>query len=207
MGLSLVTAPATEPLSLPEAKAHVRVDSDDENDLIRTLIITAREFVESFTHRALITQTWDLQLDGFPATWSTVQIDARQVDSGAIRFPIPPLQSVTSLSYIDTAGVTQTWAAANYTVDNPQGPKASRGRLVPAWSLYYPVTRTVPNAVTVRFIAGYGDAPLVPSSLKAAMKLLIGNWWLNREAGEIIRGSADILPFGVEPLLWPYKAF
>ncbi len=120
--------------------------------------------------------------------------------------PGPPLVSVTSINYVATSGTTTLWDPANYTVDNPQGPKARVGRIVPAWSIYYPVTRTVPNAVTVRFTAGYGDAPLVPASLKAAMKLLLGNWWLNREAGEIIRGSADVLPFGVEALLWPYKA-
>lgn len=207
MALSLVTAPATEPLSLAEAKAHLRVDQDDENDLIATLVIAAREYVETHTHRALITQTWDYQLDGFPAMWSTVDVDARQVHTGAIWFPKPPLLSVTSLTYVDTAGVTQTWDAGNYTVDAPAGPKARMGRLVPAWSLYYPVARTVPNAVTVRFVAGYGGAALVPASLKAGMKLLIGNWWLNREAGQIVRGSADILPFGVDALLWPYKSF
>ncbi len=170
-------------------------------------ITAARQYVERFTHRALITQTWDLQLDGFPLTWSTVQIDARQVDGGAIWVPKPPLVSVTSVSYVDTNGVTQVWAPTNYTVDAPQGETARMGRVVPAWSIYYPVTRTVPNAATVRFVAGYGSAAAVPSAMKSAMKLLIGNWYLNREAGEIIRGSADVLPFGVDALLWPFKAF
>jgi uncharacterized phiE125 gp8 family phage protein len=170
-------------------------------------ITSAREFVESFTHRALITQTWDLQLDGFPLNWSTIQVDVRQVDGGAIWIPKPPLISVTSVIYVATDGSTPTWAASNYTVDAPQGEKARMGRLVPAWSIYYPVTRSVPNAATVRFVAGYGAAAAVPSALKSAMKLLIGNWYLNREAGEIIRGSADVLPFGVEALLWPFKAF
>lgn len=170
-------------------------------------ISAARLFAESFTHRALITQTWDLQLDGFPANWSTVYIDTRQVDGGAIWIPKPPLTSVTSVSYVDTSGATQVWASTNYTVDAPQGPTARMGRVVPAWSLYYPVTRSVPNAATVRFIAGYGAASAVPPALKSAMKLLIGNWYVNREAGQIIRGSADVLPFGVAELLWPFKSF
>ncbi len=170
-------------------------------------ITAARSFVESFTHRQLITATWDLQLDGFPATWSTVSVETRQVDGGAIWIPKPPLVSITSVSYVDTSGATQVWASSNYTVDNPQGPTARLGRVVPAWSIYYPVTRTVPNAATVRFVAGYGAASAVPSGMKAAMKLLIGNWYVNREAGQIIRGSADILPFGVESLLWPFKSF
>ena len=163
-------------------------------------LVAARQFAETYTHRALITQTWDLQLDGFPA-WSGLTSD------GGLELPKPPLVSVTSVSYVDTAGVTQTWAASNYTVDAPAGPWARMGRVVPGWSLYYPVARTVPNAVTVRFVAGYGAASAVPPPIKAAMKLLIGNWWMNREAGAIVRASADILPFGVDALLWPFKAF
>ncbi len=197
MALSLVTAPATEPLTLAEAKSHLKSDVTDEDALIDGLIRSAREYVETFTHRALITQTWDLRLEGFPSSF----------EASAIWLPKPPLVSVTSISYVDTAGATQTWASSNYTVDAPAGPWARMGRIVPAWSIYFPVTRSVPNAVTVRFVAGYGAATAVPSSMKSAMKLLIGNWWANREAGAIFRGSADILPFGVEPLLWPYKAF
>lgn len=207
MSLTLVTGPATEPLTLSDAKLHLRVDAPDEDALIDILIRAARETVESYTHRALITQTWDYKLDGFPLGWSTIDFDTRHVDSGAIWLPNPPLVSVTSVSYVDSNGTTQTWASSNYTVDNPQGPHARMGRIVPAWSIYYPVTRSVPNAVTVRYVAGYGNASAVPSSIKAAMKLLIGNWWLNREAGQIVRGSADVLPFGLEMLLWPYKAF
>lgn len=209
MALSLVTAPATEPLTLLQAKTHCRLDLDThaEDGLIQDLLVASREFCEAFTHRAFITQTWDLQLDGFPANWSTVYVDARQVDGGAIWIPKPPLVSVTSVTYVDTNGATQTWAPSNYTVDAPQGPMARPGRVVPAWSIYYPVTRSVPNAATVRFVAGYGAAAAVPKAITAAMKLLLGNWTLNREAGQIIRGSADILPFGVAELLWPYKAF
>jgi len=160
----------------------------------------ARGLCETITHRAFIAQTWDLKLDGF-LNYSAV------TGSGAIWFPKAPLISVTSLNYIDTNGATQTWAASNYTVDAPTGPTARQGRLTPAWSIYYPVARTVPNAVVVRFVAGYGAAAAVPAPIKSAMKLLIGNWYKNREAGQIIRGSADILPFGVDALLWPFKSF
>lgn len=202
MALSLVTAPATEPLSLAEAKAQLRVDTDDENDLILTLIGAAREYGETFTHRAFITQTWDLQLDGFP-----FQVLDTNSATGAIVIPKPPCTSVTSITYVDMQGVTQTWDPTLWTLDNPQGPKARPARIVPAYFQIYPVTRWVPNAATVRFKAGYGDASTVPFAIKAAMKLLIGNWWVNREAGQIVRGSADVLPFGVDPLLWAYKAF
>jgi uncharacterized phiE125 gp8 family phage protein len=201
MSLSLVTAPATEPLTLAEVRAHLRVTVADEDDLLASLIVAAREYAETFTHRAFLAQTWDLQLDGFPQCFSTLD------GAGSIWVPKAPLVSVTSLSYVDTAGVTQVWPASNFTVDAPVGPKARPGRLTPAYAVYYPVTRRVPNAVTVRFVAGYGTAAAaVPASIKAAMKLLIGNWWINRDAAALVRASADVLPFGVDALLWPYKA-
>ncbi len=201
MSLFLVTEPAVEPLSLAEAKAHCKVDVDDENDLIDTLIIAARQTVETFTHRALITQTWALKLDDFPDWRTSASAWA------AIVLPLPPTQSITSITYLDLNGATQTWDPTFYDTDLPVGPRASPGRVLPAYQQIYPVTRQVPNAVTVTFVAGYGLAVAVPAAMKAAMKLLVGNLWLNREAGQIIRGSADILPFGVDALLWPFKAF
>lgn len=167
-------------------------------------ITAARQWVETFTHRALITQTWDLQLDGFP--WQTLSGDSG-LGTGAILVPKPPCQSVASITYVDMQGVTQTWTSTLYTVDNPQGPWARPARIVPAYFEIYPVTRWIPNAATVRFVAGYGAAAAVPAPIKAAMKLLVGNWWKNREGAAIIRASADILPFGVTELLWPFKAF
>lgn len=194
MSLSLVTAPAEEPLTVAEAKLHVKA-GDDEDDLIDTLITAARELAESYTHRFFVTQTWDERLRDFPS-WQD-----------AIAVPGPPLQSVTSVTYVDPGGATQTWSPSLYLVDNPQGAHARPGRLEPVFGQIYPVTRRQLNAVTIRFVAGYGAASAVPGGLKAAMKLLIGNWWRNREAGQIIRGSADVLPFGVEALLWPFKAW
>lgn len=159
-------------------------------------ITAARQYCETFTHRAFITQTWDLAQDVFPGGFDSLWI------------PKPPLVSVTSVSYVDQPGVTQTWSASLYTVDAPVGPEARKGRLYPAYLQIYPVTRAIENAVTVRFVAGYGAAASsVPAPIKAAMKLLIGNWWMNREAAVIARASADVLPLGVEALLWPFKAF
>ncbi len=167
----------------------------------------ARMFCERFTHRSLITTTWDLGLDAFPWYAPAGYTTEAQIGANAIWLPQAPLQSVTSVSYVDTNGDTQVWSASNYTVDTPSGPTAGPGRVIPAWSLYYPVTRTVPNAVTVRFVAGYGAAGTVPAPIKSAMKLLIGLWYANREAGVLERASADILPMGVDALLWPYKVF
>lgn len=180
---------------MDEAKAHLRVDVDDENLLIDTLRQAARELVETITQRALITQTWDLKLDDFPWWYEPIWV------------PKPPIASITSVTYVDQGGTTQTWSPTLYTTDLPTGPHARAGRIDPAFQQIYPVTRFIPNSVTVRFVAGYGAASDVPAGLRAAMKLLIGNWYMNREAGAIVRASADILPFGVDALLWPFKSF
>jgi len=154
-------------------------------------ISTARQYAETFTHRSLITQTWDLKLDGFP--------------SGDIWLPRAPLVSVTSVSYTDTAGAPQTWAATNYSVDALVGPECGPGRVIPNYGVYYPSTYGAPNCVTVRFVAGYGAAAAVPAGIKSAMKLLIGHWHTNREA-VTVAGMTEV-PLAVNALLWPYKAF
>ncbi len=154
---------------------------------------TAREWCETFTHRAFITQTWDDKRGAFPAC---------QV----LELPKAPLISVTSVGYVDTAGVAQTWSAALYTVDAPAGPKACAGQIVPVFGESFPVTRGVINAVTIRFVAGYGAAAAVPASIKTAMKLLIAHWYEHRESVNVGNISSEI-PLGVTALLWPYKSF
>src|SRR4029077_18050283 len=103
------------------------------NDLFNTWRAAAREYGETVTHRAFITQTWDDVRDGFPGS------------DEAIWLPRPPLISVTSVTYIDTAGATQTWSASLYTVIAPAGPKASPGAIVPNYGQIFPATLDVPN--------------------------------------------------------------
>ena len=189
MSLSLVTAPATEPITYEQAKAHLRVDTDDEFDLIDNLIKASRQYCETFTHRAFITQTWDDKRDGFPS------------DEESITLPLAPLISVTSVTYTSTAGVLTTWASTNYTVDAPVGPEAERGRIIPVYGVSYPSVRDIENAVTIRFIAGYGGASSVPAGIKTAMKLLVEHGW-GRSPGD-----AALLKAGAEAFLWPFKSW
>jgi len=187
VSLSLVTAPAVEPVSLADAKGQLRLSLADDDALITALIVAAREYVETFTHRALITQTWDDTRDAFPG-------------DDVIWLPKAPLVSVTSVTYVDSNGATQTWSSTLYTVDAPTGPKARVACIVPNYGQSYPSTRDVINAVTIRFVAGYGaTATAVPASLKHAMKLVIETW--------LAGSSAAPLPSAVDALLWPYKSF
>lgn len=196
MALFEVTAPTTEPVSLVEAKAHLRVDVADDDTLITALIVAARQTAETYTHRAIPAQTWDLKLDSF--------FDRDYYADGAIWLPKPPVSSITSVTYLDGAGASQTWAATTgWLSDLPSGPWARRARIYPAYAVQYPATYGVPNAVTIRFVAGYTT---VPEGLKAAMKLLMGNWYQHRES-VIVGTIAQELPSTVAALLWPFKAF
>lgn len=181
--LRIDTAPASEPVTLAEAKAHLRVDSSDEDALIGNLVKAAREYCELFTRRSFITTTWKLTLDKFPDT---------------VELARSPAQSVTSIKYIDDDGVQQTFASASYLVDAESEP----GRVTPVYGGSWPSARSQMNAVEVTFKAGYGDAAAsVPQSAKQAILMLVGHWFENRETtitGTIIAQ----VPMAVKALLW-----
>lgn len=193
MGTTLVSPPAQEPLDVDTVKLHVRQENTDDDALIRGLIVAARQYVESYTRRQLITQTWDYTLDAFPC--------------GALVVPLAPVSAVTFIQYLDTAGVTQTWSTTQYLTDIPSGPWAQRPRIAPAYGVSYPSTYDVLNAVTVRVVAGYGaSGDAVPGPIKSAMLLLIGQWYAHREP-QVTGNLVSPLPHAVDALLWPYKVF
>ncbi len=196
MALTLVTPPTAEPVDLVDARLHVRQTTADEDSLLSTLIAAARQYAETYTNRAFINQTWDWKLDGFPC------------GDGTLRLPLGNVTSITSITYTDTAGASQTWSSSLYLTDLPSGPKAQLGRITPAYAQYYPSTREQVNAVAVRFVAGYGAASTsVPESIKAAIKLLVGHWYANRESVVVSIGAGAVeVPHTVEALLWPYRA-
>lgn len=189
MALELVTGPLVEPLTLAEIKGHLRVHVDDENDVIRDLLVAAREHVEAFCRRALISQTWDFRIDAFPC--------------GAIELPLAPVASIISITYLDTAGASQTWSSADYRTDLPMSPTAPRGRIEPAYGEVYPSTYGVIGAVAVRFVAGYGSSGAsVPRRLRSAIKLLVEFWYRKGDGGKALT------PEQIESrLLWPFRSY
>lgn len=191
MGLTLITAPTSEPLTLDEAKQHLRVDTSDDDGLIAGYILAARHWVESQVG-PLMTQTWDYTVDGgWPIVNNRYQID----------LPLKPVQSITSVSYVDSAGATQTLSASLYqTVLNT--PTAS---VVRAYSQSWPTVRDQPACITVRFVAGYGAHPgSVPDPLRVAIQMLVGSFYEHREEVVIGQTVAQV-PFGVQSLISPYS--
>jgi len=186
MSLKLVTAPADEPVTLIEAKDHLRVDGSDDDALISVLITAASKWAEEYTGRQFVTATWDWFLDGFCPSFSA---------------PLPPLQSVTSIKYLDTAGAEQTLDSATYRVDAVSEP----GRIALDYGKTWPSTYSVINAVTVRFVSGYGAAAAVPEPIRQAMLILIGELYEQRQ--ESVPASVGAVPFGVRALLTPYKVW
>lgn len=193
MALSLVTAPTDDPLALADAKTHLKVEDGTDDALIRGWIQSACEYAETYTRRKFCTQVWDYKLDGFPCE--------------AIELPFTPVSAVGSIAYVDQNGDTQTWSASYYQTSLPAGPQASVARIQPAYGQSYPSTRDQLDAVTIRFTCGYGAAEDIPAAIKAAMLLLVGHWYANREA---VVASAGTVPSelarGVDALLWPYRA-
>jgi uncharacterized phiE125 gp8 family phage protein len=197
MSLKLITAPEEEPLTLADAKAHLRVESTDDDTLISSLIMSAREAVEGHTQRSLMLQTWELALPAFP---TACRADA-SLYLFAIQIPKSPLSSITSVKYVDEAGVLQTMDEDDYQLDDHSEPP----QLVPAYGTVWPSTRAQPNAVLIRYVAGYPEAENVPAQIKSWMKLRIGTLYENRES--IVNGtiSQDLASGFVDRMLDAYK--
>ncbi len=184
--LKLIAPPTSEPVSVEEGLAQLRVDFDDDNTTIEGYIAAAREMAEAYTWRAFLTQTWDLVLDEFPA-------------ADRILLPRPPLQSVTGVYYTPEGGSEQTLSASSYYVDTygePGGVVLRTGYTWPSDTLMSV------NGVRVRFVAGWAAAEDVPRSIVQGIKLILGHFYENREGIVIAQGvSISELPMGIQWVL------
>lgn len=172
MRTRLITAPVATAVSLEEAKLHLRVTHNAEDSLITALIKTATGRCEHLIGRAIMPQTWELILDdAFPT-------------NGDIELLHPPVQSITSVKYIDAVTANEVTLANNqYSLDKDSEP----GWLMPAYGVEWPSTLKVANAIRVRYVAGYADAASVPDVIKQWMLLTIGTYYANRES--VVVGS------------------
>jgi uncharacterized phiE125 gp8 family phage protein len=186
MSLTLTVAPAVEPVSLTEAKAHCRIDATTEDTLIATLITTSRLQVEAILGFALIQQTWTWRFDAWP-------------DRG-VPFPLRPILSVTSVRTQNSDLSFTTVPAANYILD-PQGPPP---RLIPV-NAGFPNPGVAALGIEITFTAGFGPAATdVPAPLRQAILLLVAHWFENREP--VLEGAPITrFPDAVIGILEPYR--
>ncbi len=176
VGLTVLTAPAVEPVSPQEISEQARIDIHDEDGWVFDAIKAARELCEVFIKRCFIDTKLQMNLDRFPV--------------GEFFLRRPRLISVTSIKYLDTNGTQQTLSASAYSVDI----KSEPGRLTPAYNLTWPDTRVDTNAIEIIYHAGYGTtAATVPNSVKQAIKVTVANWFNNREEQGVLPDVAKTL--------------
>ena len=209
MGLRIITAPDVEPISLAEARAHLRSDAQydspldspleaDDDALINDLITAAREWAEKFTGRTIAQAVLQYTLDAFPSG-TTVEDRTIEIPGGPVRF----LVSVGYSGIENEVNTDLEVAEADYQFDFTNSP----ARLAPvdAW----PSARAVLNAIRVQYAAGYnvtGDSPYdfpLPRAIKQAMLLCIGHWYANTEDGAPV--NIQEIHLGAKSMLRGYR--
>ena len=189
MKVSLVTGPTEEPVTLEDAKHHLKVDTEDDDLYVMTLIKASREYAETVTHRALINQTWKVYLDDWP-------------DEDYIQLPFPPLSSVSHIKYTDCNSSQVTVSTSSYDFDTVSEP----GRIVLAYGETWPsVTLHPTNPIEIQFVCGYGTPDDIPEGIKQAMKIDMATLYENRET-IVVGQSVNHLPT-LDRIYYPYRVF
>lgn len=186
-GLTQLVPPAAEPVTLNEAKAHLRVTDAAEDALIDRLIVVAREAAETHTERAFLAQTFRLARDAWP-------------DALCLSLPRPPLLAIDAVRLYDADGNASAWDASSYTVDTRFTP----GRLCLKTGWSWPTPGRRQGGIEIDFQAGYGGlASDVPAALRQAVLMGVAHLYENREA--VSAESAAEIPAGAAALLAPYR--
>ena len=188
MALVLTAGPAVEPVSLADAKAHLRIDGSDEDALLGSLIVTSRLHVESVTGLALITQSWSYFMDTWPR-------------GPAVKLPLRPVQSIAAVRIYDRNAVVTTLDPETYLLDGAAAP----ARLVRQDGVTWPHPRRVANSIEIAFTAGFGNtAEDVPAPTRQAILLLVAHWYEHRSPFEV-GVEPKPAPSIVTDLLAPYR--
>ena len=188
MKIDIVTEPTTTPVSLLEAKEHLRVNHNLDDRYIYDLLPAATEYVEDYTSNKYMEQTWRVYFDSFPAC-------------GEIVLPFGKVKSVTSVKYTGADNTENTLSTDDYLVDTVSSP----GRVVLAYNTTWPTDTLSPsNPVEVEFMTGYTT---VPYKIKQAIKLYTAHLYENREpviVGTTGRSSIVTVPMSIERLMADY---
>ncbi|MER9911698.1 head-tail connector protein [Mesorhizobium sp. M0050] len=195
--LRLVTAPAEPAVTLDEAKRHTRIDHNDDDGYIASLVDTAISLIDGasgWLGRALVTQTWDYALDMFPRRCAG---DVRRYLP--IVIPLAPTATVSTVTYTAQDGTDTSltdFRTFNVAASQP-------AYIVPAIDGSWPIAKCEPEAVRIRFIGGYGNATKVPSNIRHAILLMVGHWYEHREDSAAM--TLNSIPLDAKRLLTPIR--
>ena len=165
----LATAATLYPITIDELKIYLRIDDDTgyEDDLLDNIIYAATKNAEDITRRALLTQTWDYYLDGFPS-------------GDSFKLPFGNLQSVTHVKYTNSASTETTMTVTTDYIVETNGEQC--GKIVLAYGKTWPSFTAYPsNPIVVRLVAGWTTVALVPFNIKAAILLICADMYSVRE--------------------------
>jgi uncharacterized phiE125 gp8 family phage protein len=187
MALVLIAAPEIEPVTLAEAKAHLRLDESSEDGLVASFIQTSRLQIEATLGLALITQIWSYRLDKWP-------------DGCVLELPLRPVQSVTAVRITAADGSVDTLGAERYLLDGASAPPRLHATPSP-----WPRPGVRAQGVEIVIRAGFGDeAGSVPPPIRQALLMLVAHWYENREP-VLVGTSASSIPDTISALLAPYR--
>lgn len=183
--LKRISGPLVEPVTISEAKSHLRIDQDftDDDLYLQSLISAARHYVETVTDRTLVKSQWQLKLDMFPS-WD-------------IELPRPPIMvGNITVTYVPSDGVYTPVSFTNFRTDMDATPAVIR----PQWNGTWPTCRGAENDVVITYWAGYGDTPAdVPPPARHSILMLLAGWYANREA--VVQGGMNPVPMAVDVML------
>lgn len=200
---TLITPATGQALTLEYAKQHIRALGDADDVLIATYIEAAASYFMEQTGRAILTETRQAGLDAFPFVGASGS-------NARIELPHPPLIRVTSVSYIDSDGVLQSFddggsPVTPYWRDVPYaGPYARRGFVEPEYGRTWPIARLETDAVRIVYTCGYGEtAEDVPPLVRGILCYLVGHFDTFRSAG--VERAVSEIPYGVDMMLAAFK--
>jgi uncharacterized phiE125 gp8 family phage protein len=182
----IVNGPAIEPIALADAKKWLKLETNEDDDVVGALITAARLMVEAQIRRLLITQSWRLIYDRWP-------------DGRLIKLPVAPFRQLTAIRVYDADGAPQTVSTSLYYVDAaPDAPRVIFGAPPPA-------PGRDAAGIEIDIVAGYGStAESVPEPLRQAIRTMVTDWYENR--GDAPSDDPEnALPSTVRALVAPYQ--
>ncbi len=196
MQVMCLVPPASEPVSLAEAKAWLRLDTSDEDDIVTALISSARAAIEVHTSRLFVTQTWRLTLDDWP-TVPTGFCSVAPPGNAMMTLPLAPIASITAIRVYDAGGAPQVMAPASYVLRGPPEDRWIDFIVAP------PSPGQTRGGIEVDVIVGVGAPADVPQALRQAILMLVARLYENR--GDGVEPTPEMTRGAIHSLIAPFR--